>query len=71
MKKNDDDYKVVFSGATISKTNANKAGLGLIFGIAGAVFSVVVFGNNKSAAFVTITICIVAGLIIGNKIFKK
>ncbi len=71
MEKNDDDYKVVFSGTTISKTNANKAGLGLIFGIAGAVFSIVVFGNNKPAAFVTITICIVAGLIIANKIFKK
>ena len=71
MKKYDDDYKVALSGTTISKTNANKAGLGLIFGIAGAVFSIVVFGNNKLAAFVTITICIVVGLIIANKIFKK
>ena len=40
MKKNDDDYKVQFQGSTISKTNANKAGLGLIFGIAGGVFSI-------------------------------
>ncbi len=68
--KNNDDSKIVFSGTTISKKNANKVGLGFIFGLAGVVFSVVVFDNNKPAAYVTCTICIVAGFVVGNKIFK-
>ena len=71
MKKKDDDYKVGFSGATISKKDSNIAGLGLLFGAVGAVFSLLVFGSNKPAAFLIITICVVAGVIVANKIFEK
>lgn len=71
MNKKDEDYKVLFSGSTISKKDANIAGLGLIFGAVGAVFSLFVFGNNKPAAFIIITICVVAGIIVANKIFDK
>ena len=36
MKYHDkDDYKVIFGGATISKNEANKVGVALIFGFIG------------------------------------
>jgi len=34
-KKEKDDYVVLFRGAKLSKCEANKAGLGIIFGVIG------------------------------------
>ena len=49
MKNTDkDDYKVCFSGATISKREANKAGVALLFGFIGIVTIGFAFGiRNK------------------------
>lgn len=62
MKNSDkDDYKVCFSGATISKREANKAGVALFFGFIGIVAIGLAFGiQNKLSIFIisVILVCI-------------
>jgi hypothetical protein len=74
MKNKDkDDYKVIFGGATISKKEANKAGVALLFGFIGIVAIGFTFGlKNKLLIFI---ISLALGCIgyfgIANRIFKK
>ncbi len=66
------EYFVLFRGAKISKREANRAGVGLIFGFAGAIISACLIGPENKIA--TIMICIFFVAIgyfwVGNKIFK-
>jgi len=74
MKNHDkDDYKVIFRGATISKKEANKVGLALIFGSIGILAIGLTFGlKNKLLIFI---ISLALGGIgyfgIANRVFKK
>lgn len=75
IKNNKDkgDYKVLFAGSTISKREANKVGIALIFAMIGAVLIYFTFGiENKMAVFL---ICLALASIgyfgIANKIIKK
>ncbi len=74
MKNSDkDDYKVCFSGATISKREANKAGVALLFGFIGIVTIGLVFGiQNKLTVFIISVILVCIGYFgIANRLFKK
>jgi preprotein translocase subunit SecF len=73
IDKDKDNYKVLFSGATISKKEANKVGIALIFAMVGAVLIYFTFGiENKTAVFF---ICLALSSIgyfgIANKIIKN
>jgi hypothetical protein len=75
-KKKKNDYLVLFSGAKISKREANKVGLGLIFGIIGVVLTVVInTATGKEFKIFNYIIIVVLTLfgyfIVGNKIFKR
>jgi multidrug efflux pump subunit AcrB len=51
--KDDVDYKVIFAGATISKKEANKVGVTLIFGSIGIVVIGLLLGlKNKLLIFI-------------------
>ena len=71
--KDDDDYKVIFAGATISKKEANKVGVTLIFGFIGIVVIGLSLGlKNKLLIFIIAFILACIGYFgIANKIFKK
>lgn len=58
MKNKDkDDYKVIFGGATISKKEANKVGVALLFGFIGIVAIGLAFEiENKLAVFIIVLI---------------
>ncbi len=71
-KKQKDEYVVLFQGAKLSKRDANKAGLGILFGLVGAIIPISFGLENK---FITLLIiCLFAGFgffFVGNKIFGK
>jgi len=74
MKNTDkDDYKVCFSGTTISKRESNKAGVALLFGFIGIVAIGFTFGiQNKLAIFVISLILVFIGYFgIANRLFKN
>ncbi len=74
MKKTEkDDYKVGFAGATISKREANKVGITLIFGSIGIVVIGLSLGlKNKLAIFIIAFILACIGYFgIANRVFKK
>lgn len=48
-KKDKNDYIVLFQGAKLSEREANKAGLGIIFGIIGIIFSIITVGPTNNA----------------------
>ena len=51
--KNEDDYKVVFGGATISKTEAKRVSVALLFGMVGIVAVGLTLGlQNKLQVFI-------------------
>jgi hypothetical protein len=54
MKDNDeDDYKVVFGGATISMIEAKRAGVALLFGMVGIAATGLTLGlHNKGQIFI-------------------
>ena len=68
-----DNYKVCFSGATISKREANKAGVALLFGFIGIVsFGLAFEIQNKLVIFVISVILVCIGYFgISNRLFKK
>lgn len=71
-KKEKDNYVVLFKGAKLSKREANKVGLGVVFGVIGIFVSIVAGVKNNLIAFILILIFAAVGyFIIGNKIFKK
>lgn len=71
-KKPKDEYVVLFRGAKLSKKEANKAGLGLIFGLLGAIISAFFFGpEHKILSVIIITVLAAIGYFwVGNKILK-
>jgi hypothetical protein len=71
--KIDDEYKVIFGGATISSKEAKKVGVALIFGFIGILVIGLSLGlKNKLAIFVIAFILACVGYFgIANKIFKK
>jgi len=74
MKNKDkDDYKVGFSGTTISKNEANRLGVALIVGIIGVVgIGLTLEIRNKLAILVIALIFVCIGYYgIANRIFKK
>ncbi len=72
-KKEKDDYIVLFQQAKLSKHEANKVGLGLIFGVIGVIICAIFLGPDHK--FIGITLCIIFAIIgylwVGNKVFKK
>ncbi len=72
-KDKEDDYKVIFRGATISKREANKVGVALLFGFIGIVTIGLTFGiKNKLTLFVIALILACIGYFgIANRFFKN
>ncbi len=73
MKNEDkDEYKVIFGGATISKKEANKVGVALLFGFIGIVTIGLAFEiENKLAIFIIALILACIGYFgIANRLFK-
>ncbi len=72
-KKNDDDYFILFQGAKLSKREANKAGIGILFGVIG-IFLTQFFqlGQTKFVNYIIIFIFAAIGYLwVGNKFFRK
>ena len=71
-KKSKDQYIVIFKGAKLSRREANKVGIGLIFGLVGAMLSGFCFGSDhKISAFIICGIFVGFGyFVVGNKLFK-
>jgi len=75
-KKKKDDYLILFSGAKISKREANKVGLGLIFGTVGVILTIVItIATGKEIKIFNYIIIAVFALfgyfIVGNIITRK
>ena len=72
-KKSKDQHITLFQGVKLSKREANKVGLGLIFGLVGAVLSGFLFGlEQKVAALMISGIFVGFGyFIVGNKLYKS
>jgi len=71
--KDKDDYKVLFGGATISKKEANKVGVALLFVFVGIVTIGLAFGIKNKLVIFTLSL-ILAGIgyfCIANRFFKK
>jgi hypothetical protein len=68
-----EDYKVCFSGATITQRESNKAEVVLLFGFIGVVTIGLVFGiQNKLTIFIISVILVCIGYFgIANRLFKK
>jgi hypothetical protein len=68
-----DDYKVCFSGATITQRESNKAGVALLFGFIGIVVIGLAFEiQNKLVLFVIALILVSIGYFgIANRLFKN
>jgi len=74
MKNKDkDDYKVGFSGTTISKNEANKVGLALIFGLIGIVAIGLTFEitNKLAIGIISLILAFIGYFGIANRLFKK
>jgi hypothetical protein len=72
-KKGKDDYVVTIFGKLISNREANKIGLGIIFGFIGAILAAFTVGpHSRMLAILICAIFVAAGyFLIGNRIFKK
>ncbi len=71
-KKSKDACVVLFQEAKISKREANKVGVGLIFGFIGAIISSFFIGSeNKIAAIIVCLFFVAIGyILVGNRIIK-
>jgi hypothetical protein len=72
-KKSKDEYIVLFQGVKIYKREANKVGIGIIFGFVGALISVLILGvEYKIAGVIICSIFAAVGYFgIGSKISKS
>jgi hypothetical protein len=72
-QKQKNEYIVPFKGAKLSKRDANKIGLGLALGFAGAVISVLLFGSgNRRVAVIFVLVFAAFGyFFIGNRTFRR
>ena len=68
-----DDYLVLFQGAKISKREANKVGVGILFGIIGILGThYIQIGQAKIINYIVIFIFSLVGYLwVGNKLFKN
>jgi uncharacterized membrane protein YjjP (DUF1212 family) len=74
MKNNDkDDYKVGFSGGTISKSEYNKVRVAFLFAIVGITVIGLTFGlRNKFVVFIVASVLAAVGYFgIAKRIYKK
>ncbi len=72
-KDQKDEYVALFQGVKLTKREANKVGLGLLFGFVGGIISLFLLGpENKVATGIICFIFVAIGyFLIGNKIFRK
>ena len=72
-KSSDDDYIVVFQMAKLSKRQAKKVGIGILFGLVGLIICLLIFGGKyKILSFTIIGIFLFIGyFLIGNKSVKN
>ena len=72
-KHSDDDYIVLFRMAKLSKLEAKRVGIGILFGLVGLMISFLIFGGKyKVLSYTVIGIFIFIGyFLIGNKFVKK
>ena len=73
MKNKDkDDYKVGFSGTTISKNEANKVGVALIFGLIGifAIGLTFQITNKLAIGIISLILEFIGYFGIANRLFK-
>ena len=72
-KHSDDDYIVLFRMAKLSKLEAKKVGIGILFGLVGLIVSFLIFGGKyKVLSYIVIGIFIFIGyFLIGNKFIKN
>jgi len=72
-KHSDDDYIVLFQMAKLSKLEAKKVGIGILFGLVGLIVFFLIFGGKyKVLSYTIIGIFIFIGyFLIGNKFVKK
>ena len=74
MKNTDkDDYKVGFSGATISKNEAKKVGVTLLFGFIGIVTIGLTFGikNKLMISLIALILACIGYFGIANRLFRR
>jgi hypothetical protein len=71
-KNKDDDYIVVFKGAKLNKKEANRVGLGIIFGIIGIIVGLIVLGPDRKYLILFTAFCLsLFGYVyLGRKWFK-
>lgn len=70
-KKREDDYYVYFRGAKLTRRQANIAGLGIIFGMIGAVVVILFAIMSKTVALSIVTLLALAGGAIGMIIWRR
>ena len=72
-KHSGDDYIILFRMAKLSKFEAKKVGIGILFGLGGLIVSLLIFGGkSKMLSYTVIGIFIFIGyFLIGNKFVKK
>jgi len=70
--KDNDDYKVIFGGATITKKEANRVGIAFFFGIVGIVTVGLTLGlQNKPGVFIVSLILAAIGYFgVAKRIYK-
>jgi hypothetical protein len=70
--KKNNDYYVGFKGAKLNKLAANRAGIGILFGIIGIILTVFLpFKEHKFLNYAIIFVFAVVGyFVVGPKIFK-
>ena len=73
LKRSDDDYIVLFQMAKLSKHEAKKVGIGILFGLVGLIISLLIFGGeSKILSYTVIGIFLFIGyFLIGNRFIKK
>jgi len=72
-EKQKSDYKICIWGITVSKLEANRIGLAIIFGLAGAVLSMIFLGpQDKVITFLISLVLAAFGYFgIGKKLFEN
>ena len=71
--KNNNDYYIIFMGAKINRLQANRGGLGILFGIIGVVLTFFLpFREYRFINYVIIFFFAVFGyFVLGPRIFKR
>ena len=71
-KKDKNNYIVLFKGIKLSKREANKVGLAIIFGFVGILMSIFITGGRNRALDLLIIFTFAGiGYFLGSRFFKK